>query len=129
MMNIMLIAIIAEPDTVGQLGNDDDRTQATCARLPELGTHCVIFCGGGTMSTSSKGKNASDQLPPHEMILRVYGHFRDRMNMTSIAIAHANIGMQTNKHSTTTRFCLFQSAQERMAKITGNGIHYEMRSR
>lgn len=29
MMNIMLIAIIADPDTVGQLGNDDDRTQAT----------------------------------------------------------------------------------------------------
>lgn len=125
-MNIMLIAIIADPDTVGQLGNDDDRTQATCTVLPELDTHCVIFCGGGTMSTSSKGRNASDQLPPHEMILRAYGHFRDRINTTSITIAHANIGMQTNKHSTITCFSLFQSAQERMAKITGNEIYYEM---
>lgn len=60
MMNIMLIAMIADPDTVGQLGNDDDRTQATCTILPELGTHCVIFCGGGTTSTSSKGKDASN---------------------------------------------------------------------
>lgn len=81
------------------------------------------------MSTSSKGKNASDQLLPHEMILRACGHFRDRMNMTSITIAHANIGMQTNKDSTITRFSLFQSAQERMAKIAGNEIYYKMRSR
>lgn len=125
----MLIAMIADPDTVGQLGSDDDRTHATCIILPKVGTHCAIFCGGGTTSTSSKGKNASNQLLPYEMILRAYGHFRDRMNTTSITIAHANMGMQTNKHSTITRFSLFQSAQERMAKITGNEIYYKMRSR